>query len=172
MLKALGFGIVVLGCTGFGYSYLFAQKESMKEMGRFIYFFKLLESEITYYKEPLPEAVVRVGKRMEKEMDEIFDFIENTCVRNKQMSFGEAWNISLQQYLQKTQLCTKEKNMLISFSNHVGYADKKLMESMMKQYIEEMDRYKKEKEDELSGKQKVVLGISTVLGLMISIILL
>lgn len=172
MLKLFGVCIVVLGSSGFGFSCIQGKKEALKELGQFIYFFRLLQSEITYHKESLPEAVVRIGKRMNKRMEEIFIFVDEMCIRNKSMGFAKSWHLSVEEYLKKTPLCVKEKNMLLGFSEYIGYEDKILQESMLKQYIEELEQYKNEKEEELSGKQRVAMGISTVLGLMISIILL
>lgn len=172
MLRVIGFCIVILGSAGFGYAYIQTKKEALKELEKFIYFFRLLESEVSYHKESLPEAVVRVGRKMEKGMGEIFSSIEETCVYSRQKNFGEAWHFSVKPYLENTQLCMKERNVINGFADYAGYEDKSLQESMIRQYIDELERCRKEKEVEISEKQRVVMGISSILGLMISIILL
>jgi len=172
MLKGLGALILIIGSVGYGISYSLGQKHTLKELENFQYFFRLLESEVSYHKESIPEAVYQVGKRFGGRIGELVCCLMEKMYAENDGFFAEYWIQGLQEYWKESTLCASERKLIEEFVNCVGCRDDSLQISLLSEYREKLERHRKRKEEMLKGQQRVVMGVSAVGGLVLTILLL
>ncbi|MDD7051358.1 MAG: stage III sporulation protein AB [Lachnospiraceae bacterium] len=172
MLDLLGGVLVIGGMTGFGFLYLEKGQRRVEELKRLAYLFKLLKSEITFKKQPLPFACRASGEKIREREGRILEAIAGDMEEGNGMSFREIWRSRWKEQLQLSMLSEYEKNKVLEFSSFVGYEEETLQENMMECQVEEFTLLAEKVRDELEKKKRVVLLLSSCTGILFVLILL
>ena len=171
MLDLLGGILIIMGTTGFGYLYMEKERKRMELLERIIYLFSLLKSEITYKKQPLPHACRVCGEKIREEgrlLKEIAEKIEE----GEGERFGEVWKSKWKEYLKGSSLTPEEKSRVLDFSSFIGYEEEELQEKMMEYQCKEFTLQADKVREELEKKKRVVILLSSCLGILFVLILL
>ena len=172
MLDLLGGVLVIGGMTGFGFLYLEKGQRRVEELKRLAYLFKLLKSEITFKKQPLPFACRASGEKIREREGRILEAIAGDMEEGNGMNFREIWRSRWKEQLQLSMLSEYEKNKVLEFSSFVGYEEETLQENMMECQVEEFTLLAEKVRDELEKKKRVVLLLSSCTGILFVLILL
>ena len=104
MLKAVGALLVVLSCGAMGYgkslSYTKRQRE-LEEIQKMLYF---LLGEITYRREALPEAMVRVADKIRPPLSDFLREVSRAAKEYQGERFSKIFSQKAEKYLKDTSL--------------------------------------------------------------------
>ncbi|MGN0306413.1 MAG: stage III sporulation protein AB [Lachnospiraceae bacterium] len=171
MLNLLGGILVIGGMTGFGFLYLEKEQKRVEELQRLAYLFKLLKSEITFKKQPLPYACRDSGEKIKEKEGELLEKIAEEMEEGGR-SFQEIWRGRWKEQLKASALLEAEKQKVLGFSSFVGYEEEALQKNMMECQIEEFTLLADKVREELEKKKRVVLLLSSCMGILFVLILL
>lgn len=172
MLDLLGGILIIGGMTGFGMLYLEKERQQMEELRQFSYLFKLLKSEITFKKQPLPYACRAAGEKIGSEKGSVLIKIAEEMDEGSGRGFSGLWREKWESFLNTSFLSGQEQHKVIEFSGFVGYEEESMQESMMEHQVEEFSRMAEQKREELEKKKRVVLLLSSCMGILFVLILL
>lgn len=171
MLDLLGSILIIGGMTGFGFLYLEKEKKRMDELGHVAYLFMLLKSEVSFKKQPLPCACRTSGEKLQERIGKVLKEIADEMDTGRG-GFKELWKEKWKIYLRTSFLSQEEQKKVLNFSGFIGYEEESMQENMMEQQVEEFTRLKDRVREELEKKRKVVLTLSSCMGILFVLILL
>jgi len=172
LLDLLGGILIIAGSAGFGYLYMEKERKRIEILERIAYIFKLLKSEITYKKQPLPYACKVSGEKIPDREGGVLIEIADAMERREGLGFSEIWRNSWQAYLQASCLSEEEKSRILDFASFIGYEEEALQENMMEHQCREFTLMAGKVREELEKKKRVVVTLSTCLGILFVLILL
>lgn len=172
MLRLLGVIFIFLGSLGYGLAYGEQQKKRCKELINLELIFKMMQSEITYKKQPLPCACREIGRKLGGREGKILQNISDEMASGRGRSFGDIWEEQWRIYGESSSLEPSEKEILLGFSSFAGYADENMQQGILKQHEENIGRIRKRVEEEGGEKKKLVMTLSLSVGALLTILLL
>ena len=171
MLKAVGALLVVLSCGAMGYgkslSYTKRQRE-LEEIQKMLYF---LLGEITYRREALPEAMVRVADKIRPPLSDFLREVSRAAKEYQGERFSKIFSQKAEKYLKETSLMKTDLEEFIRLGEDLGYMDITMQENTINLYLEELkgEILKTEKEGPARKKMYQALGLMT--GMFLAIML-
>ncbi len=172
MTDLLGGILLIGGSFGLGCLYLEKEKRRMEELKRMAYLFRLMKSEITFKRQPLPYACKASGEKLSGEVGRILEEISEEMEAGKGESFAGLWREKWRSYIKESTLSKEEQSRVLEFASFVGYEEIQMQENMMEGQIEEFILLAGKVREELEKKKRVVLTLSTCLGIIFVLILL
>ena len=138
MLKAVGALLVVLSCGAMGYgkslSYTKRQRE-LEEIQKMLYF---LLGEITYRREALPEAMVRVADKIRPPLSDFLREVSRAAKEYQGERFSKIFSQKAEKYLKETSLMKTDLEEFIRLGEDLGYMDITMQENTINLYLEEL----------------------------------
>lgn len=129
MLKAVGALLVVLSCGAMGYgkslSYTKRQRE-LEEIQKMLYF---LLGEITYRREALPEAMVRVADKIRPPLSDFLREVSRAAKEYQGERFSKIFSQKAEKYLKETSLTKTDLEEFIRLGEDLGYMDITMQEN-------------------------------------------
>lgn len=172
MLRLLGVLFIFMGSFGYGLTYREQCRKRCEELINLELIFKILQSEITYKKQPLPSACREIGTRLGGREGKTLLEISQEMESGKGRAFGEVWEEKWTSYGEGSYLEQQEKEILLGFSSFAGYADENMQQEILKQHEETISRIRKGVEEESREKKKLVMTLSLSVGALLTILLL
>ena len=122
MLKAAGACLLIAGCAGFGWCIwrdLEKRAEQLRLLERAVV---MLESEVDYSRSSLPDGLMRVGGRLDGELGECLKRAGRQVREEAGMTLERAWEENIREYLKKTCLKERERELVKAFPEYTGFA--------------------------------------------------
>lgn len=172
MLKLFGVVIVVLGCGMLGLIIAgnFAQRpQLLRQLQSGL---QMLETEIIFASTPLPLALFKVGKRMDKPLQQLFLDTSSQLASNQGLTAGEAWNLCLEKHNRNLALDDAELSVLKSFGWCLGQSDKEEQIKNLRLTIEQLRQEEGKAEKNREKNQKLYTYLGFCFGITLAILLL
>ena len=127
--------------AGIGFGFHKAAKEQKRlEQGiaikRMLY---LLQGEIRYGFTPLPEAVLKISTKTEKEYQPFLKKVAKQLETHSEESFAKVWEQTLEQKLKNILYEPKFYEILKNMGETIGYLDQQMQEKTILLTIEQLD---------------------------------
>ena len=159
MLKAVGALLVILSCGAMGYgkslSYTKRQRE-LEEIQKMLYF---LLGEITYRREALPEAMVRVADKIRPPLSDFLREVSRAAKEYQGERFSKIFSQKAEKYLKETSLM---KTDLEEFT---------MQENTINLYLEELKGEILKTEKEGPARKKMYQALGLMAGMFLAIML-
>lgn len=172
MLKILGAFCILGGCGYIGARISRIYKKRT-ELFRFLQNgLALLETEINYTSTPLPLALERVGKKINKDCRPLFVKAAAVLQEKKGVTATEAWEAGVTALCHEVPLTEEEKELLFIFGHGLGGSDK---EEQIKNIVltqKQLNLLEKVAEEEQVRNQKMWQYLSFSIGAVIVLILI
>ncbi|MBQ3105688.1 MAG: stage III sporulation protein AB [Lachnospiraceae bacterium] len=172
MLYFLGIFCIMTGAFGYGKAYMYRQKSHVLLLYRMESIFRLMQSEITYKKQSLPQACLEIGKRMPEKEGEILTEIGRQAQDGSGRGFREIWKEYWEVYLRDSPLELEERRILLEISQFTGYEDEHIQQEMLERQKERFADIRKRKEDKNREQNKLVMTLSLSAGALLILLLL
>lgn len=172
MLKIAGFIFLIAGSTGYGCCLIAYKRRQISEIRSFVYLFQLLKSAISYRKEILPDACRHASEKLEGHLSEMMLNIYMDMSRDMHQTFRDAWIRNGTRYFKLSDITKKQKDYLLKFPSYIGFSDEKMQITVIEDYIVQLDSQISEMDKRLEEQKKVIMGVSTISGMMTAILLL
>lgn len=128
MIKVLGSLIVIFAGIGFGF-HKAAKEQRRLEQGiaikRMLY---LLQGEIRYGFTPLPEAVLKISTKTEKEYQPFLKNVAKQLETHSEESFAKVWQQAAEKKLKQVIYEPKFYEILKNMGETIGYLDQQMQE--------------------------------------------
>ena len=171
MLKAAGACLLIAGCAGFGWCIwrdLEKRAEQLKLLERAVV---MLESEVDYSRSSLPDGLMRVGGRLDGELGECLKRAGRQVREEAGMTLERAWEENIREYLKKTCLKERERELVKAFPEYTGFADGRMQLAALEQFAGEMRRAQETAQREAENGKRTILSVSAAGGLLMAILL-
>lgn len=172
MLKIAGVILCVMGCSGFGFLKIAAWKKDLAYLQNWMFLFQRIKSRILYQKEALEESCIWIGEKEEEKMGNVLWKIGARARAERHIEFAEIWKEELDEWCKQNIQQNTIKEILLRFPEYVKEADEQLQMDLFSLYIEELKKEKEKVEQQIREKQKPVMAVSLIGGVMISILLI
>lgn len=171
MFKLLGIILAVIGTSGLG----FLKASEIKRRRVLLMDFKELilhiSTEISYFKEPLPEIFQRLSANDNKETtillrQNLLSYTED----NRNMA--EIWKSSVDRVYQGTPLCSEDLSVMKKCGDFLGQSDYKGQQEHFSLLNVQLDRQIQEAEHAISTKGRMYGKMGVAVGLIIAVVLI
>lgn len=172
MLKIIGTVLVVFSCAALGYGKsikisrrLFLLREIEKTL-------LLLMGEITYRKEALPEAMLRVSDKVQKPL---CDFLKETSMMAQKYQgerFACIFKENAMRYLKDSDLTQKELEEFVQLGEYLGYLDTDMQKNTSQWYLQQLKTEIDILAGEIPVKKKLYQSLGVLSGIFLAILLL
>ena len=171
MLKAVGALLVILSCGAMGYgkslSYTKRQRE-LEEIQKMLYF---LLGEITYRREALPEAMVRVADKIRPPLSDFLREVSRAAKEYQGERFSKIFSQKAEKYLKETSLTKTDLEEFIRLGEDLGYMDITMQENTINLYLEELKGEILKTEKEGPDRKKMYQALGLMAGMFLAIML-
>ena len=171
MLKAVGALLVVLSCGAMGYgkslSYTKRQRE-LEEIQKMLYF---LLGEITYRREALPEAMVRVADKIRPPLSDFLREVSRAAKEYQGERFSKIFSQKAEKYLKETSLMKTDLEEFIRLGEDLGYMDITMQENTINLYLEELKGEILKTEKEGPARKIMYQALGLMAGMFLAIML-
>ncbi|SCG83304.1 Stage III sporulation protein AB [Proteiniborus sp. DW1] len=171
MIKTLACLIIILSSTTLGFSYSKLYNERLSNLINFQHCIQILETEIIYAANPLPDALKEVYNKGNKKVSYIFDEIRNYLLNNKNSNVYDGF-LHIASELNEG-LCFKEQDIeiILSFGRSLGISNRTDQEKYFKVLEVQLKAQQREAEEEKlkNGKMYKSLGILIGFGIVLAL---
>lgn len=171
MLRIIGAGLVIAGCSGIGFRYRKRLYQGLMHLQAMKQILELFMSEIGYGKATLPECCKKVGERVEEPYRGVLLLIHDS-MKKKESSFRECWHTEMEKALWGLPITGREKETFLGFPDCCGLQDGRMQIRAIEQYRDMLDTAITRREAELEKQGRLVAGLGIMCGLLLVIILL
>ena len=157
MLKLTGAALVIFSCAAIGYrkSLNYSRRlRQLEEIQKMLYF---LLGEITYRKEALPEAMMRVAEKTRSPLSEFL---------------REIFSQSAEKYLKESSLTKNDLEEFIRLGEDLGYMDITMQENTIHLYLEALKGEIARTEKEAPAKKKMYQALGLMTGIFLAVMLI
>ena len=171
MLKAAGALLVILACTAMGYgkSLNYSKRlRELEEIQKMVYF---LLGEITYRREALPEAMVRVADKIRPPLSQFLREVSKAAKEYQGERFSRIFALKAREYLKDTSLTKGDLEELVRLGEDLGYMDITMQENTINLYLEELKGEISQTRQEAPARKKLYQALGLMAGMFLAILL-
>lgn len=172
MLKISGAILCILGCSGFGILKIDGWKKDLEQIQNWLLLFQRIRSRILYQKEALEESCIWIGEKQEDKTGNLLLQIGLRARKERHKEFAGIWSEEVEIWCRQNVQNRNIRKLLVEFPGYVKEADEQLQLELFSFYIEELQKEKEKIANQIREKQKPVMAVSLIGGMMISILLI
>lgn len=170
MARIIGTLLLLAGSSGMAYLYCNEQKQRLAVLRSMKEIFVRIKKEIEYLKAAIPEICQKLSTQ-EIAFKEVFKNIHRELELNNGCSFKEIWQRHFDEGLKKIPLKEAEKEMIKSFPESLIYRDSEGQADGTEKYIDEITKYVDDLNAAIKSKNKVVMCMGVMAGMITVVIL-
>lgn len=171
MLKAAGALLVILSCgaMGYGKSLNYSKRlRELEEIQKMVYF---LLGEITYRREALPEAMLRVADKSRPPLSRFLLEVSKAAKAYQGERFSRIFALKAREHLKDTSLTKEDLEGFSRLGEDLGYMDITMQENTINLYLEELKREISRTRQEAPARKKLYQALGIMAGMFLAILL-
>jgi len=171
MVKLLGAGMVLSGCFGLGMWYRSQFFGRIKALNKLAEILELLAGEVRYGRSTLPECCLHIAGYLDTSFSEAFGRIGHRMAENTGLSFGEIFTEEINFLLEDQPIKSEEKEIFLRFAVQTGFVDGQMQLRTLEQSGDCLRQTVARLEKENAEKCRMAVGLGTMSGLLLLLIL-
>ena len=173
MVKLAGVCIILLGCTGVGYSIVQERKQELVNCAQWQRILAIMENEMAFQKASIHEICFRISRHLSIASDNqhFFKKVAEEMEENKGQTLGDIWKKEMQHHLKHVKIPESMKKELIFLGEKLCYEDVGMQRRVIKMLEEELEHIRTDRAQEDEKKNRVTMCMGIMTGLLITIIL-
>lgn len=172
MFRITGVICVLCGCLGVGYHMVMREKQRIVHLRELCRIIRRMQAEMRYGKRTISEICEILSECGEEDYRKCFGQIRGKMLLRKGDAMEKLWEQETRQCLDTAPLREDEKSILIRLPECLGMQDAGMQADSMQQFLELLERRLVHAQEEYDGKAKVIWSISTLSGVLITVVLL
>ncbi|MBZ4644733.1 MAG: stage sporulation protein [Clostridia bacterium] len=124
ILKIIGCILIIGSTTIMGYSLANKYAKRPEELRALQAALQMLEAEIVFSVNPLPDAFEKISRYVPESIKQIFEYSSHLLKQRTGMTAREAWALSINKLSRDMHLQKEDKEILIAFGNSLGCSDR------------------------------------------------
>lgn len=172
MLKIIGLLCIAAGGAGAGLAMSRQVDIRYRELKNLQRMTALLAGEISYGNTPLPEALHKIGGRLEGPLSGFLHRLSHTLLESPHEPLSSLFAYEVHNSLKQSHLKEKDKEELAALGSFLGYLDKDMQLKALEMYQMELEREIEDTCQTMSGKKKLYCSVGIMGGLFLVILFL
>lgn len=171
MLKLLGGCMIFSRCLGLGMWYRSQLEGRLKALRCLRNILELLAGEVRYGRSTLPECCSRTARYLSPPFDAAFREIGEKMEENTGEAFGETFREEMAAVLSRLPIKDKDREDFFRFTSQTGFMDSQMQLHAIEQSVELLRLTEEKVEQENADKCRMAVGLGTMGGLLLILIL-
>lgn len=172
LLKAIGCILTVMSSTIIGYSMAEKYPKRLEELRALQAGLQILETEISFSVNPLPEAFKKISMQGPETVRMIFRHASDLLQQKIGLTAQEAWVESVNKMYKQLHLEEEDLKIVLAFGNSLGCSDRENQIKHIRFIGVQLAAQEKKAEMERERNEKLYKNIGILIGLLIAIIFL
>ncbi len=172
MLQWLGCGILVIAGSGLGFYYSRQWTRRLELLKGLYQMMNLLKGEISFGGLTLPDAFLRISKRISSPLSEFVVSLGRKLKSRPGEPFAVLFSSEIRKILSRTSLAKEDLEQLEDLGRHLGYLDRQTQLRTLDLYTHNLDTMIQELRQELPGRKKMYQSLGIMGGLFLAVLLL
>lgn len=172
MLRLMGTVLVLFSCTALGWSRSMTLQKRLEQLREVEKMVHLILGEITYRKETLPEALLRISEKTAPPFSEFLREVSRQASLFQGDCFSKIFRETAQQCLKDSALHKKDLEAFSQLGEYLGWMDITLQNNTITLYQEQLKQEIQYLERELPGRKKMCQSLGVIAGIFLSILCL
>lgn len=165
------FSLFILFSTSLiGYIYASRYNHRVQQLRHILHGLQLLETEILYSSNSLPEAMRRVGERSHPSIASIFLDTAECLYSRKGIGLEEVWCRAVKSFGANSSLQEMDQEVLTDFGKQLGTSDKENQKKNFHMITLELQKQQKLAEEDQCKNEKMCKSLGILAGLAIVIV--
>lgn len=172
MLKIIGTVLVIFACAALGYGKsagISARLFLLREIEKMLL---LLMGEITYRKETLPEAMLRVSGKVQEPLHGFLKETAKMAQKYQGERFAGIFRENAEKYLKNSDLTQKDFEEFVQLGEYLGYLDADMQKNTSQWYLQQLKTEIEALAGEIPAKKKLYQSLGILSGIFLAILLL
>lgn len=171
MLQMLGACMILLGTMGIGYSYIEKERKIICVIEKWEHIMQMFISEITYKKQPLSLACLEIGEKTGGKEGACLTKVAERMQDKSRENFCIIWEKVCLKYCKEEKITMEVQFMLKEFGALTGFEDEEVQKRMIEEQKEKWKNLRLRKQEEHQERKRLILILSSCMGIMIVLIL-
>lgn len=169
MLRMVGAALVIASCTGVGFRIARDYRERPRQLRALTQAIRLLESEIEYTVTPLPQALLRVGRRSQLPISHLFSSAAKH-LRAGNVTVEQAFLEAIAATRAQVALKPADLDVLREFGQTLGTSDRITQVQQIKVLLTHLERLTAEAREGQQRNERLWQYLGVITGLVIVIL--
>ncbi len=171
MLQVLRSAMIILGGIGVGFSYIDRERKMIHVIEKWEYIMHMFISEITYKKQPLSQASIEIGEKIGGKEGSFLRKVSERMQERKKDRFFVIWQEECENYCKEERISREEQLLLQEFGTLTGFEDEEIQMKMIEEQKEKWKNIRVRKMEEHQERKRLILVLSSCMGIMAVLIL-
>lgn len=171
MLQILGAVMIILGGMGIGYGYVEKERYRIRITEKWECIMHMFISEITYKKQPLSFACNEIGEKIGGKEGNVLKKVSDRMLDKETEGFFTIWQNECLKYCKEEKIKEEEQTLILEFSVLTGFEDENVQKKMIEEQKEKWKNMRLRKQEEYRERKRLILLLSSCMGIMIVLIL-
>ncbi len=172
MFKIFGCLLIIGACGYFGYFLGNQYNARLQEIRRLRSSLKMLETEIIYLMNPLPEALLRVATKTKGPVNVLYDYSYQQIINSMGSPMEKIWRESITKLAKESSLKKEELDVLDDFGIGLGETDKEEQQKNLQFAQEHLKLIEKNAESDRQRYEKMYKTLGVLAGIALALILI
>lgn len=171
MLQLLGCGLILFGSIGMGYSCIEKEQKIITAIQTWEHIMQMFVSEITYKKQPLSLACYEIGEKIGRIEGEYLKRVAHRMQDKERNTFEKIWCEEWKNYYKEEKMKVEIKKLIEEFGALTGFEDEVIQKKMIEEQLEKWKNMRIKMQQEHGERKRLILLLSSGLGVITVLIL-
>ncbi len=172
MQRAIGFVLILAGCSGLGMWYSMQFRLRIQNLKQMCQILRMLESQVRFGRNTMGECCEQIAKRVDNPFHRAFQEIGIEMKQNKGSSLGQISRASFNRHLKRLVASEKEKDEFIACFVHEGFEEEGMQIQNIIQGRQELETIIGELSENLTSRCRLAISLGTMSGLLLVVLFL
>lgn len=164
--------LVIFSCTALGYGKSAKISRRLLLLREIEKALLLLMGEITYRKEALPEAMIRISGKVQEPLGVFFKETATMAKKYPGEPFAHIFKINAEKYLRDIDITQKDFEEFVQLGEYLGYLDIDMQKNTSQWYLQQLKIEMKNLAEEIPVKKKLYQSLGVLSGIFLAILLM
>ena len=171
MFKLIGSIFLLFGAVGYSFCLCREMRERLKCFYELRRMYELFLSQIGYSAATFPELCRKTEGHMKPPFSKLLQDVYREAEENTGKAFPKIWEEQVEKHFEQFGLKKEDKGFLAELSYSIGHADKELAEQAITERMEALNHVITKMETQMSEREKMIMSLGSMGGLLIVILL-
>ena len=171
MIKIFGSLLIIVSSSSLGLIYSRRYKDRVNNLKLLYNCIQLLETEVIYFANPIPDALDEIYRKGNKKVSYIFRDIKEYLVSNRSFTLFDSFlDVSLT-LKEKMYLENEDIEVIMSFGRNLGASDRSDQQKHFKTALMQLETQQRDAEEKKKNNVKLYKSLGVLIGFAIVLIL-
>lgn len=172
MQRAIGFILILAGCSGLGMWYSMQFRLHIKNLKQMCRVLSMLESQVRFGRSTIGECCEQIAKRVDNPFQIALQEIAREMEQNEGNSLGQVSRTGFDRHFKNLKVSEKEKEEFIACFAHEGFEEEGIQIQSILRGRQELEAAMQELNETLTSRCRLAISLGTMSGLLLVVLFL